>query len=158
MNLTSTRVMLRSDGIFSKVIRDDNGEQVFVVCEHSYLQPDGVAYLPILQPGVYDCVRGMHNLHGPIVNGKPTLIPFETFEVLGVVDSQGKAHSGILFVHFGNWETDSDGCSVCGSGFAVGADPADGMKLEEMVVNSRSTFTLFKGLQQGVDKFQLTVV
>lgn len=157
MNLTSTRVMQRSDGIFSKVTRDDTGEQVFVVCEHAYLQPDG-SYLPILQPGVYTCVRGMHNLPGSVVNNMQTFIQFETFEVLGVFDAQGSKHTGILFVHFGNWETDSNGCSVCGSGFAVSANPHDGMKLEEMVVNSRSTFTLFKGLQQGVDTFQLTVV
>lgn len=150
MDMTTTRKMLRQDGVFSVATRDDTGAQVFVTCEHAY--PDGKGnFLPKLQPGKYTCQRGTHYLG-------PNLTPLETFEVLNVIDAQGAPHHGILFVHPGNWGTDSEGCSVCGDTFAAGANPHDGMKQEEMVTNSRATFAKFMALQAGVNSFTLTVV
>lgn len=148
MDITYTRVAKRPDGILSKVTRDDTDAQIMVVLEHAFKQPDG-SYDAILQPGTYICVRSMHRLHGMTQD-------FETFEIQNVVDAQGNAHSGVLF-HWGNWNEDSEGCSLTGRSFAVAPDPNMNGALEDLVTSSRETFAMFMQLQANVDKFQLTV-
>lgn len=143
MNLTSTRKMYRIDGIFSDITRDDTGLHFMCGLEHAFAQPDGT-YKPIVIAGTYTCQRGQHKLS----NG----VPFETFEILGV-----KGHSGILF-HPGNYNGDSEGCCLTGTGFAVGEDPHQSGEDVEMVINSRIAFESFMQLQQNCDAFQLTVI
>lgn len=151
MNLTYLRRMYRADGVFSIATRDDTQEQFMVAVEHAYLDKDTQQYLPILQPGVYTCKRGMHRLDGMTQD-------FETFEILGVVDQHGAKHYGVLF-HWGNWNTSSKGCSCVGEDFSTGDDPHDDKPnmLVEMVTNSRATFAKFMQAQAGLDTFQLTV-
>jgi len=143
MNLTTTRKMKRIDGIFSDITRNDTGLHFMCGLEHAFVAENG-SYQPILRPGTYTCKRGTHQL----ANG----VPFETFEILGVT-----GHSGVLF-HAGNFNEDSEGCTCCGTGFAVGADPHQNGAQVEMVINSRVAFESFMQLQQGLDTFNLTVV
>jgi hypothetical protein len=154
MNITYLRRMYRPDGIFSLASRDDTGAQIAVILEHAYWDDTQQKFLPILQPGIYDCVRGAHRLDGMAQD-------FITFEITGVVDQNGKAHSGVLF-HWGNWNVDSKGCSLMGQGFATGVDPRDhdprdNVSPPEMITHSKTTFDNFMLLQTGVDRFKLTV-
>ena len=106
--------------------------------EHAYAAPDG-AWRPKIPPGVYRCVRGSHRLHsGPA---------FDTFEVTGVA-----GHRGILF-HVGNFNSDSEGCVLCGQKEAV--DPNTG---QTMITGSRVAFAAFMQRLEGEDEFTLTVV
>src|ERR1017187_9241020 len=93
------RTDYREDGIFSTFTFADDSDPFMKTLEHAY--DDGNdEYAPKIQPGVYTCKRGNHELHcGPI----------ETFEVLGVT-----GHSGILCCHPGNYNKDSDGCVLGG--------------------------------------------
>jgi hypothetical protein len=134
MDLISHRTQYRPDGIFSEVTDADG--PVMVALEHAY-QDDQGNYEPKIPPGVYDCVRGMHQLADMDA-------PFETFEITGVA-----GHTGLLF-HAGNFDKDSEGCMLCGEAIA---DDEDG----EMVTNSRAAFEKFMALQDGVDSFQLEV-
>ena len=151
MDLTYLRRMYRPDGVFSLVSSDDTGAAFGVVLEHAYWDDAQQRYLPILQPGVYDCVRGPHRLDGMTED-------FETFEILNVVDQNQKKHSGVLF-HWGNWNRDSKGCSLLGEHFAVADDPKDNAPNTpvEMITNSRATFAKFMEMQKGVNRFKLTV-
>jgi hypothetical protein len=140
MDLTVQRRSKRSDGIFSEVGRTDTGETQFVTLEHAYTSEQG--FEPKVPPGTYLCQRGGHKLHDGV--------PFETFEVTGVV-----GHSGILF-HHGNWNDNSDGCLLTGTDFAQGSE--GGRPATEMVISSDVAFAKFMQLQEGCDTFQLTVV
>lgn len=145
MNLIQQRQYYRVDGIFSAVFEDAALKtQRFVTLEHSYPHADG-SFNPIVQPGVYTCVRGLHRLHGMDHD-------FETFEITGI-----KGHKGILF-HWGNWNDDSDGCSLCGASYTLAANPRHGMNREKMVTKSRDTFAMFMEMQKGVSTFMLTVL
>lgn len=136
--------MKRPDGIFSTVTRDDTGQPFMVVLEHAYIQPDG-SYDAKVSSGKYTCLRGIHHLG-------PNATPIETFEITGVI-----GHKGILF-HPGNWNEDTEGCSCVGSKFTQGEDPHAGGAVVEMVVNSQVTFKKFMAAQEGLNKFQLTVL
>lgn len=150
MDLTYQRQFYRADGIGSEVTETESGAHFMVVLEHAYLDEQLNTYLPILQPGTYDCVRGAHRLDGMTED-------FITFEITGVKDQHGTLHHGILF-HWGNWNNDSKGCSLCGEKFAFGDDPrVVGYSLDDMVTNSRATFARFMQSQEGLDRFTLTV-
>jgi len=139
MNLVMTRVHIDLNGAFSTVT-DENGQQVMVCASHTYLQPDGVTFAPVVGQGTYTCVRGQHALL--LDTG---LYRFETFEITGLSD-----HTGVLF-HFGNLpETQSEGCELVGNAFGS----LSGL---EAVLNSDVTFQRFMAMQAGVDEFQLTV-
>jgi len=140
---------IRPDGIFSNVI-GENGP-IGVGLEHAYPVVDGRGeaagegqagtYAPKLPAGTYECVRSMHRLHGMDHD-------FETFEITGV-----PGHSGVLF-HWGNWNEDSEGCVLLGEAIALGEH--NGAHVE-MVTNSRAAFARFMALQEGVERFVLTV-
>src|ERR1035437_4131631 len=107
----------RKDGIFGMFTFD--GDAPFcVTLSHAF--PVEGTYQPIVKAGTYTCVRGTHQL----ANG----VPFETFEITGV-----EGHGGLLF-HAGNFNKDSEGCTLLGE--AIG-NQADG---EEMITNSKATF------------------
>lgn len=143
MDLTLQRIAYSEDGVFSLCTRDDTKAQVMVTLEHAYEQKTK-DFRPIIKPGVYNCVRGIHTHE----NGTK----YETFEVIGV-----EGHWGILF-HSGNWNHDSKGCILCGDDFAVGGDvDGDGEK-DKMIINSRKAFKRFMKLQEGLKNFQLTVI
>lgn len=99
--------------------------------EHSY--GSGIEWNPKLPAGLYECVRGMHQLKGMVA-------PFETFEVTNV-----PGHSGILF-HVGNFNDDSEGCILLGR-YVMG----------NMLMQSRMTFLEFMKEMEGIDSFPLTV-
>lgn len=71
--------------------------------------------------------------------------PFTTFEVMNV-----PGHTNILF-HSGNFNSDSEGCILLGSGVKVLKNG------EWMLVNSKSMFEDFMKTQDSVNEFQLTV-
>ena len=135
MDLVMQRLKVDSTGCFSQ-ISTLAGAPLWVTAEHSYQQPDGT-WLPKIPLGVYQCVRGVHELSD--------LVPFETFEVTPV-----QGHSGILF-HKGNLpEQDSDGCILLGTTFGeLNGEPA--------VLQSSMAFQGFLNLQQGLYSFNLTV-
>ena len=140
MNLLLVRFLHRSDGIFSRLLNAD-GEQLAVTLEHAYGDMES-GFQPKIQPGTYECVRGLHRLD----KGRGLMTaPFETFEVTGVV-----GHTGILF-HAGNWNKDSHGCILLGMAIAES-------EAGEMVTNSRATMARFMEWQAGVDRFELTVL
>lgn len=135
MKLTLKREMSSEDGIFSS-LKDEKGN-TFATLEHAYKQADG-SYAPKVKPGVYQCKRGPHRLHGMTKD-------FETFEVMGV-----KGHTGILF-HVGNYNKDSDGCILVGA-MRMGT-PDD-----SWIVRSKVSFNEFMSLLAGIDSFELDVV
>jgi hypothetical protein len=130
MKYILTRVDFRNDGIFSE-LRDEFKEHLFICLEHSY------SGIPKLPPGEYICKRGMHKL--------ADLVPFETFEVMEV-----PGHYGILF-HVGNYNEDSSGCILIGSGY--------GFKLDggKMITKSRPAFKAFLESLKEIDEFTLNV-
>ncbi len=109
------------DGIFGTLRFYEDDKDFCVFLTHAYKQPDG-SYKPIVEPGQYVCVLGVHQLENAI--------PFDTYEVEGV-----KGHSGILF-HPGNWNFDSKGC------FLLGKD-IEPSNVGRMVTNSRIMFRMF---------------
>jgi hypothetical protein len=135
MNLTLTRKLFRADGIFSELV-DDQGKFVAMTLEHSY--SDGDFFRPKIPNGTFQCVRGIHQLHGMAE-------PFQTFEITGVV-----GHTDLLF-HAGNFNQDSEGCILLGQTIAD-----DGMA--EMVTNSKMTFAAFMDREKDVQEFMLSVV
>ena len=137
MDLTLNRLHYENDGIFSTLL-DSDGNRIAITLEHAFVQIDMHSVQPILQPGTYTCVRGMHQL-------THMNTPFETFEITGV-----EGHTNILF-HAGNFNDDSEGCVLLGENMAPYGN-------EEMVTNSQATFAYFMQLQEGVDTFTLTVI
>jgi len=135
MDLLLSRETSTQEGTFSTLCTKD-GTQLFVTAEHAYLQGDG-SWLPKIPVGTYTCQRREARLQD--------LVPFVTFEVLDV-----PGHTNILF-HKGNLpEKDSEGCILLGTSFGeLGSDAA--------VLQSSMAFVAFMNLQQGVDKFELTV-
>lgn len=129
MKLTLTRKEFRPDGIFSE-LTNEAGELIAHTLEHSFDNK------PKLNDGIHKCMRGIHKLHDQK--------PFETFEILGV-----PGHTGILF-HVGNYNKDSDGCVLLGTGIT---DSPQG----EMIVNSRVAFTKFMIMLEGINQFTLEV-
>lgn len=123
------------DGIFGRFTFEDESEPFCYTLSHAFKQEDG-SYQPIVQPGIYTCVRGQHQLdHGG---------PFETFEITGV-----DGHSGLLF-HQGNWNRDSNGCTLVGKEMIESS-------LGRMLTMSVFTFRSFMEHLEGVDSFILEV-
>lgn len=137
MDLILIRTQRRDDGIFGELY-DVRMNQIAVTLEHAYdAQLGDGSYTSKLKAGTYICQYGMHTLHS-------SPLPFPTFEITGVA-----GHTNILF-HVGNYNKDSDGCVLLGKY----TQDANG---HQMIGLSRSTFGRFMGLQEGVDKFILTV-
>lgn len=129
MTLKLVRREYREDGIFSQ-LEDANGKVLAQTLEHAY------DLKPKLYNGTFTCVRGIHELHNAV--------PFQTFEITGV-----SGHTGILF-HVGNWNKDSDGCCLVGSGIAQSSQG-------QMITGSMTAFVEFMTLMQGLDTFTLIV-
>ena len=131
MNLALDRNEWSKDGIFGRLL-DENGQEIAVTCEHAY--SDGSdAWASKIPPGLYQCVKGMHRLHGHTLD-------FETFEIIGV-----HGHSGLLF-HCGNTNEDSEGCVLLGL-----------TRTDKMILSSRMAFDRFMLKQKGVTSFTLVV-
>lgn len=129
MTLKLVRREFREDGIFSELMKD--GKVIAHTLEHSFNMK------PKIPDGTYMCRRGIHKLEN--------LKPFETFEVCGV-----SGHTGIL-LHIGNWNKDSDGCILVGSGIAQSPQG-------QMVTGSKQAFADFMDLCEGFQSFALEVV
>lgn len=129
MQLRLRRIEFREDGVFSELYLP-NGKILAHTLEHSY------DLKPKLYDDTFNCVRGAHKLHNNV--------PFQTFEITGV-----SGHTGVLF-HVGNWNADSDGCVLVGSGIAQSSKG-------QMITGSMTTFTEFMALLQGLDSFDLLV-
>ncbi len=146
MNIILSRKDYREDGIFGFILTSSY-KYLFTTCEHSYNQ------LPKLPEGVYQCKRGTGSGRGVDENGNSIEgfhrlhdgVWFDTFEVMGVPN-----HTGILF-HVGNYNEDSEGCILVGTGFG---NRGNGGK---MITASKQAFKEFMGLQHGCDEFTLTV-
>ena len=128
------RTSYEPHGIFSTL------SDVGVCVTHAFDDGDG-NWLPVVKPGRYLCVRGMHRLHGMTED-------FETFEITGV-----EGHTRVLF-HWGNFNEDSEGCECTGEAIAEGVH--NGIH-EHMVTNSKQTFAKFMALHEGEDSFYLDV-
>lgn len=139
MNLTLIRKEYRPDGIFSDLRKNDTAERVAVTLEHAYSDTHDSEYLPKIPSGTYTCVRGQHRLHN-MTHG------FDTFEITGIA-----GHSNLLF-HWGNYNSDSEGCVLLGQSKTLESNG------NQMITNSKQTFNDFMNLQAGVDTFTLTVI
>lgn len=154
MNILAQYTEARSDGIFGWALDADvppesQARPVCVFVTHAYRQADGT-YRPKVRAGVYDCERGLHKLHG---KEPGQVVEIETFEVLGV-----PGHSGILFVHWGNWGSSSEGCFCSGRKIVMTDQDRDGVDgPDEMVTESRAAYADFMEAQQGVNRFRLAV-
>lgn len=144
----------RSDGVYGWVLPADappEGEAVHPICvfvTHAYRQADGT-YRPITRAGTYECERGTHHLQK---EGGP-LVEIETFEVLGV-----PGHTGILFLHWGNFGSSSKGCFCSGRKIVRIAEDRDGLDgPDEMVTESRAAYGDFMAAQEGANRFRLIV-
>lgn len=131
MDLRLVRTEFGEHGVFGTLL-DINGNQIAFTLEHSYQQPDST-WRSKLMDGTYICVRGQHQLAN-------MTHPFETFEITNV-----PGHTNIL-IHVGNYNDDSEGCVLVG----LHRDTA-------MILNSRMAFGKFMDLENGSDKFTLTV-
>ena len=131
-----TRTGCGADGVFGNFTFDGDSSFFMVTLEHAFQQDDGT-YAPIIPNGTYTCVRGTHALS----NG----VPFETFEITGV-----DGHSGLLF-HAGNFNSDSEGCVLCGQ---TEITQTNG---QNMITGSRLTFEKWMNELSSVGSFILNV-
>ena len=129
------RKSFRSDGIWGELL-DGNGNLIAHSLEHSY-GPTEDGWTPKIPEAEYLCVRGEHRLHSMTED-------FTTFEITGV-----PGHTNLLF-HWGNYDSDSDGCVLLGIGIEMG--PAC-----QMLSSSRVAFARFMSVQQGCDHFTLII-
>jgi Family of unknown function (DUF5675) len=137
MDLILTRGDRRQDGIFSTLCATDPEYFSCVTLEHAFILPSApLNWMPAMPDGIYRCQRGTHRLKN--------LIPFITFEVMGV-----PGHTGILF-HVGNFDRDTEGCILLGRNVIKAPT---GWWINQ----SRLTFNDFMGRQLGLDEFSLTV-
>lgn len=125
-SLTLMRFSKTDAGIFSHLLSEDR-QLIAYALEHAYNDE------PKIPDGEFKCVRGMHRLH----DDSPE---FETFEVTGV-----EGHTGLLF-HCGNFQYESKGCVLLGSGIEG-----------DMLTRSRDAFAKFMEFMNGVDEFELVV-
>lgn len=133
MDLKLSRTDFIQAGIFG-VMTDTNEKQIGVTLEHSYPGSNlPISYIPKIPPGVYTCVRGIHQLVGMST-------PFETFEITNV-----PGHTNIL-IHVGNTNVDSSGCVLLGTS-----------RSGNMILESRLAFGAFMQMQAGVNAFALIV-
>lgn len=135
MDLILTRGLHRPDGIFGS-LETAQGFHMAYTLEHAY--PEGALWLPKVAPGTYRCVR-----HAP------HRLPYETFLLENVPAFQGKPVEGIL-LHRGNFDKDSEGCILLGTGRA---QTPGGL----IITQSKEAFEAFMLLQRGLPSFQLTV-
>lgn len=138
MNLTLQRTAYTKNGIFGQLTSDD-GIKACVTLEHAYEQPDG-SFQPKTPAGVFTCVRGQHQL-------EHMTKPFETFEITNV-----PGHTNIL-LHVGNYNNDSEGCVLVGI-YVQTDDQGQFVCIKQ----SHAAFQHLMALQNGIDKFQLTIV
>lgn len=137
MKFTLVREDFRKDGIFSR-LEDEDGNKLYSVCEHAYLQDDG-SYAPKITNGTHACVRGKHRLNGMTQD-------FETFEITGV-----PGHVNLLF-HCGNYNEDSEGCCLVGDKKLL--PPAVN---RAMVTDSKDSFNKFMKQTINLNNFELEV-
>lgn len=144
MNIKLMHTDYLRTGIFG-FMEPEDGSFLLCTLEHAFpQQSDGIqsstVFKPIIPPGTYTCVRGIHCLKDP---KDPTKLspPFETFEITGVA-----GHTKLLF-HKGNFNKDSEGCILLG----LARDEING------ILNSKQAFEKLMAAQQGVDSFTLTV-
>lgn len=136
MNLKLTRTLFEPYGIFGELaFTDASPLRYCYTLEHAFQVGD--QWMPVIPEGIYNCVRGWHQLS----NAEP----FETFEITGV-----EGHKGLLF-HAGNFNADSHGCVLLGREII---DSAAGGK---MIGNSKVTFENFMRRLADVDEFTLVV-
>lgn len=136
----------RKFGIIGDFTFDGETEPFMVTLSHAY--PVNGTYLPLVMPGIHHCKRGVHTL----ADG----VPFVTFEIDDV-----PGHGGLLFVHPGNFQKDSKGCTLCGEKVKRYDSNGDGeitLADDEMITNSRATFKAFMERLAGVDAFMLEVI
>ncbi len=137
MDFKLKRFLFEADGIFSKMYdKDDN---LLATClDHAYDSGLGNGtFIPKIPDGVYKCVRGLHRLEHMNED-------FETFEITGVTD-----HTNILF-HWGNYNRDSSGCILLGSGMSR-------INGSNMLIHSRDAFNKFMQMQKEINEFTLTI-
>lgn len=141
MNLILTRTLFRQDGIFG-TLTDESGKEIAATLEHAYDEgnSDESTWLPKTPIGTYTCKRGPHRLHGMVDY-------FSTYEVQNVPE-----HTNILF-HWGNYNSDSDGCILLGRRIVANPDKMSDL----MITSSKNTFNKFIDLQRETDTFTLTI-
>jgi hypothetical protein len=126
---TIIRVAVEPEGAFG--VLKERTLPFAVTLERTY-EPDSVAVTKI-PDGIYECVRTTYHRGG-----------YVTYEI------KVPGHSRILF-HRGNWETDSDGCTLVGESFAeLLGKPA--------IADSRGGFSEFMERAAGRDRFNIRVV
>lgn len=142
MDLTLKRMTPEAEGVFGHLL-DDQGRILATTLEHSYSSESGDgSYASKIPNGIYTCIRGQHQLHS-------MKAPFTTFEITGI-----KGHKNILF-HIGNFNEDSDGCVLLGTGMLMAGDTS--AKTKPMLTRSKEAFSRFMSLQKDVNAFTLTV-
>jgi len=135
----------RPDGIFGEFTFQGDTEPFMVTLTHAYLLNGD--WVPIVTAGsTYHAVRGHHFLDNPKNPAYP--IPIETFELVEI-----PGHTGILFPHWGNFNRDSEGCTLCGEAIIEYDAQHD-----EMITKSREVFASFMKRLEGVDEFMLEVI
>jgi Family of unknown function (DUF5675) len=133
LNLILKRTDSNENGVFGQ-LTDSQGTFLLCTLEHAYDSGLGNgSYSAKIPLGTYQCTRGVHALK----NG-PDFITFMVNNVPG--------HQGILF-HAGNFNKDSEGCILLGL-----------QRNGDMITESRLAFHKFLDLQDGIDKFILTVL
>jgi hypothetical protein len=137
MDLKIKNKIFEADGVFG-LLFDDQGNKLASTLQHAYDSGQGNGtFVPKIPDGEYTCIRGSHRLESMNED-------FETFEITGVED-----HTNLLF-HWGNWNKDSSGCILLGSAMSN----VNGVN---MILHSRDTFDKFMKMQDGINKFLLTV-
>lgn len=132
--ITLIRKHFLDEGVFGEITI---GKDHFFTLERAYKDKKDKIYSKV-KDGQYTCKKGMHRL-------KIEDPEFETFEVKGV-----KGHWGILF-HVGNYNHDSEGCILLGSGMGFMLNKG------KMLTNSRKAFKRFMEIFQEDEEFKLIV-
>jgi len=136
MNLVLKRTHFTKDGIFGILTCKEQPRFFCHTLEHSYQVGEEDRHLPKLEVGRYKCVRGPHKL--------PKATKFiETFEIENV-----PGHENILF-HVGNYERDSAGCVLLGSGVDY---------RNKAIYYSKAAFEEFMDLLVNQQSFDLVVI
>lgn len=134
MKLFLNRNFFLEYGIFGELTCEEFPKFKLYTLEHSYKREDGTFY-PKLGIGQYVCKLGEHRL-------KFMDHTFQTYEITGVL-----GHTGMLF-HVGNYNKDSEGCVLLGSGIDLHS---------KAIYGSKDGFSKFIDLLGNRTQFDLMV-
>ena len=134
--LTLKRIALRADGTFG-VLCDEGNEPFCLTLERPWL--DNKKNESCIPKGEYRAIRAFYKSK------------YDSFLLQNVPNRDG------IFIHKGNWASDSLGCIILGEQFAVMLNPHDNMKAENSVASTGEAHSEFMERLKGQNEFTLVI-